>query len=225
MPLIIAGVEKDRVKLVSKRESTGILHQGTYLTVEDDQKKFILRVEDTFQANPYEPSPLVVDMDLSPLDQDQKCQNIVYASRIMESPARNDGESSFIKPLLVARRSNQEEIDLAFGKREGVAVFPATAFSRSIQHLYSDDGEFIQVRLPQDFFFHQTLITGRTGSGKTVAMKYLAQYFLEELNGAALAVNVKEEDMLTMVRSRLKTTRRGDVSDLLSRTQSPYIFG
>ncbi len=47
-------------------------------------------------------------------------------------------------------------------------------------------------------FFHQIQISGKTGSGKTVAMKYLAQYFVEELHGAVLAINVKDVDLLTM---------------------------
>ena len=51
-------------------------------------------------------------------------------------------------------------------------------------------------------FFHQILICGKTGSGKTVASKYLAQFFVEELKkyGAVLAVNVKDIDLLTMDR-------------------------
>jgi len=198
--LIVTGTDKDKVVLVSKSGSAGILHQGAYLTIEDHdgQQKFVLRVEDTSQENPYRPSSLLVDMDLSPLQQDQKCQNIVRASRMMEFPERQDGMSSFIKPQMIARRSNQEEIDQTFGNSDGVPVFPATVFSRSVQHLYSEEGKFMQAKLPNDVFFHQMLIAGRTGSGKTVAMKYLAQYFLEELNGAVLAINVKEEDMLTM---------------------------
>jgi DNA helicase HerA-like ATPase len=42
------------------------------------------------------------------------------------------------------------------------------------------------------------LICGKTGSGKTVATKYLSQYFVEELNGAVLAINVKDVDLLKM---------------------------
>ena len=47
-------------------------------------------------------------------------------------------------------------------------------------------------------FFHQIMICGKTGSGKTVAMKYFAQYFIEEMEGAVLAINVKDIDFLTM---------------------------
>lgn len=198
---IIADVKGDRVILISKQGTDGILHQGSYLTIEDndENKKFIVRVEDTYQNNPYKPSPLIVDLDLPTLPQDQNCQNIISASRIVEIPDRNDGSSSFIKPQLLARRSDQKEVHYAFGdSTEGIPVFPATVFSRSVQHLYDTEKNFIHVNIPEDIFFYQTLITGRTGSGKTVAMKYLAQYFIEKMNGAVLAINVKEEDMLTM---------------------------
>ena len=205
MVWIVKGEEKGKLVLVSKSndETAGILHKGSYLTIEDDDKKFILRTEDTFQHNPYSPSPLIVDMDLSPLSQDQKCQNIVYADRIIEIPERTDGKSSFIKPQLVARISNQKEINQAFGTYKGIPVFPATVFARVSQNIRDHQGKFMYVKIPEDVFFYQTLITGATGSGKTVAMKYMSQYFLEELGlkngpGAVLAVNVKEEDFLIM---------------------------
>ncbi|MBN2487901.1 MAG: ATP-binding protein [Methanosarcinaceae archaeon] len=201
MTWIVADVEGDKVILVSKQGTDGILHQGSYITIEDEEedKKFIVRTEDTYQNNPYKPSPLIVDLDLPTLRQDQNCQNIISASRIIEIPNRNDGSSSFIKPQLKARRSNQEEVHYAFGDyAQGIPVFPATVFSRSVQHLYDDEKRFIHVNIPEEVFFYQMLITGRTGSGKTVAMKYLAQYFIEKMNGAVLAINVKEEDMLTM---------------------------
>jgi hypothetical protein len=200
---LVVREEKGKTLLVSAKDADGLLHKGSYLTIEDNETKFILRVEDSGQFIPYFPSPLIADMDLSPLLQDQKCKNVVHAERIVEYPNREDGMSSFIKPLMKARRSNQEEIDIAFGNKEGVPVFPATAFARDVQRLRDDAGKFIHANIPEDVFFHQMLITGRTGSGKTVGMKYLAQYFLEDLNGgetpgAVLAVNVKEEDMLTM---------------------------
>jgi DNA helicase HerA-like ATPase len=44
-------------------------------------------------------------------------------------------------------------------------------------------------------------VCGKTGSGKTVATKYLAQYFVEEMNGAVLAINVKDIDFLQMDRA------------------------
>ena len=201
---IVLGEEKGDILLVSKSniESNGLLPNGAYITVIDGDIKFILRVEESYQHSPYSPSPMIVDMDLSPLTQDQKCQNIIHASRIMEYPERNDGKLNFIKPQKTARRSNQDEIDIAFGNKEGMPVFPATFFARNCQNLCDDAGNFMQVKISDEVFFHQTLITGRTGSGKTVAMKYMAQYFLENYangdGGAVLAINVKEEDMLTM---------------------------
>lgn len=199
----VLGEDKGKVALVSKKDSDGILHKGSYLTIEDDKTKFILRVDDTSQLTTYTPHPLIIDMDLSPIHQDQNCKNLIYAERIVEYPERDDGKSNFIKPQMIARISTQEEINRAFGEIEGIPVFPATVFARSVQRLRDDHGKFVSVKIPEDFFFHQTLITGRTGSGKTVGMKYLAQYFLEDLKtneipGAVLAVNVKEEDMLTM---------------------------
>jgi len=201
MTWIVADVEGDKIILVSKNGTDGILHQGSYLTIEDEKenKKFIVRTEDTYQNNPFKPSTLIVDLDLPTLQQDQNCKNIISATRIVEIPDRNDGSSSFIKPQLKARRSNQEEVHYAFGDNvNGIPVFPATVFSRSVQHLYDDKKQFIHVNIPKEVFFYQMLITGRTGSGKTVAMKYLAQYFIEKMNGAVLAINVKEEDMLTL---------------------------
>jgi len=50
-------------------------------------------------------------------------------------------------------------------------------------------------------FFHKIQICGKTGSGKTVAIKYLIQHFIEKMQGAVLAVNVKESDLLTMDQS------------------------
>ena len=205
MVWIVIGEEKGKIALVSKSniKGEGILHQGSYLTIEDNGRKFILRVEDTFQHNPYSPSPMIVDMDLSPLHEDQKCQNIVYTTRIAEIPERVDGKSSFIKPQMIARRSNQAEVNMAFENEKGMPVFPATTFARSSQILCDDNEKYLHVNIPEDVFFYQMLITGRTGSGKTVAMKYMAQYFLEGLNlengpGAVVAINVKEEDFLTM---------------------------
>lgn len=201
MVWIVADVDRDMIKLVSKQGTDGILHQGTYLTIEDEKenKNFIVRVEDTNQNNPFKPSPMIVDLDLPTLPNDQNCQNIISATRIVEIPERKDGSSSFIKPQLKARRSSQEEVKMAFGNNSGgIPIFPATVFSRSIQHLYDSEQNFIHINIPEDVFFYQMLITGRTGSGKTVSMKYLAQYFIEKLGGAVLAINVKEEDMLLM---------------------------
>ena len=213
---VVWGSDKDKIKLVSKAETDGILPIGSYLTVEDKEKgtKAILRVEESFQYEPYSPSPILIETDLSPLFQDQKCQNIVIASRIKQLSEREDGLIDYIRPQLVARRSNQEEINEAFESTDGIPVFPAVVYSRTNGILMDDNKKFIHIKIPPEIFFHQIMICGKTGSGKTVAMKYLAQYFVEhsfkiddsvERRGAVLAVNVKEEDLLIL--DKKSTTR------------------
>ena len=195
----VLGEEGGKIKLVSKSGVTGMLPKGSYLTIDEGETKFILRVDDSGQHESYSPSPMLVDMDLTPLKQDQKCQNIVYAYRVKDITTRTDGYIDYIKPLSLARRSKQDEIDLAMGgDREGPAVFPATIQYNQTQLLKDDDGRFISTKLPVDMFFHQMLVCGKTGTGKTVATKYLAQYFVEELEGAVLAINVKDVDFLKM---------------------------
>ena len=211
MKMIVLGEENGKIVLVSKKGEgdSAIMHIGSYLTVEEPTKenlvkKFILRVEESYQQNSFNISPMLVDMNLKPLTQDQKVKNLVKATRITESPERMDGFSSSIKPLMEARVSNQEEINLAIGSASGVKIFPATAFARSSQILKDENGTAISANIPDDAFFYQMLITGPTGSGKTVSMKYLAQYFVENFKdsngkpGAVLAVNKKEEDFLYM---------------------------
>lgn len=199
MSWIVIGEEKGNIKLVSKSGTQGLLPKGSYLTVENEKGKFILRVDDSKQHEPYSPSPLIIDMDLTPLKQDQKCQNIIYAGRIKDLNQRDDGLIDYIPPQSKARRSNQEEIDLAIGQEDkGPEVFLATVHSSQNQLLIDDDKKAITVKLPNELFYHQTLICGKTGSGKTVASKYLAQYFVEELEGAVLAINVKDVDFLKM---------------------------
>ncbi|MGQ9722596.1 MAG: ATP-binding protein [Candidatus Jordarchaeum sp.] len=199
MKWIVLGENKGRIELVSKSETPGLLPKGSYLTIESNETKFILRVDDSLQVQPYSPLPMIVDMDLSPLDPDKKCQNIIYAYRVKDLTQRNDGLIDFIQPMSVARRSNQEEIDLAMGSQEkGPKVFIATVHAGQNQLLIDDQGRAITASLPEEMFYHQMLICGKTGSGKTVAAKYLAQYFVEELEGAVLAINVKDVDFLKM---------------------------
>lgn len=201
MTWFVIGEEKGKIKLVSKSGTPGLLPKGSYLTVKGEHGKFILRVDDTVQYEPYSPSPLIVDMDLSPLKQDQKCQNIIYASRIKDLNERDDGLIDYILPQSEACRSNQDEINKAIGDiEEGPEVFLATVHSSQNQLLIDDNKKAIKAKLPREMFFHQTLICGKTGSGKTVASKYLAQYFVEKLEGAVLAINVKDVDFLMMDR-------------------------
>ena len=76
--LVTLGEEGGKIKLISKEsDSDGILPYGSYITVEDDNKKFILRVEDSGQINSFSVSPMLADMDIKPLLQDQKVRNII----------------------------------------------------------------------------------------------------------------------------------------------------
>ncbi|KQB34062.1 ATP-binding protein [Acidiplasma cupricumulans] len=202
--LITLGEEGGKIKLISKEsDNDGILPYGSYITVEDEDKKFILRVEESAQINSFSVSPMLADMDIKPLLQDQKVRNIVLAVRIKEIPQREDGLSSYIKPMLFARRSNQEEIDYIMNNNKGIPVFLSAMYAYDSQIIKDENKNPILVNIPEKFFFYQTLITGATGSGKTAAMKYLSQYFVEKLDilngpGAVLAINVKEDDFLYM---------------------------
>lgn len=198
---IVLGEDKGKILLVSTNKTKAILPKGSFLTVETKENKHILRVTDSEQTEPYSPSPLLADMDLDSIRPDQKCQNIVHAYRVADLVERTDGLIDYIRPQSRARRSTQEEIDLALDlEAEGPKVFLATIQSGKNQVLCDDQGKAIKVALPPELFYHQILICGKTGSGKTVASKYLAQYFVEELKGygAVLAVNVKDIDFLQM---------------------------
>ena len=208
MTWIVLGEENGKIRLVSSREAKGMLPKGSYLTIEHADTKFILRVDDSGQSEPYSPSPMIVDMDLSPLKQDQECRNIVTAYRVRDLTRRTDGYIDFIPPQCKARRSSQEEIDLAIGSTgNGPKVFVATIHSSQNQILRDEAGKPITARLPEDMFYHQTMICGKTGSGKTVAAKYLAQHFVEQMNGAVLAVNVKDVDLLEMNKPSIATNQ------------------
>lgn len=199
MTWIVLGEAKEKVLLVSKGNVNGILPKGSYLTVMEGDKKFILRVEQSEQYSPYSPSPMIIDMELAPLVQDQKWQNVVKAYRVKDISDRSDGLIDPIRPQLTARRSTQEEIDAAFGNiTAGPDVFIATIHNGQNQHISDEKGIFIKAKLPEEMFYYQVLICGKTGAGKTVSAKYLAQYFVEELEGAVLAVNVKDVDLLKM---------------------------
>lgn len=205
MTWIVVGEDNGKIKLVSKSHSPndvpGILPKGSFLTVENPEtkSKFILRVDESTQYEPYSPSPLIVDMDLTGLLGDAKCQNIIRAYRVKDIDQRDDGKIDFIPPQAVARRSTQQEIDLALDSTQiGPRVFLATVHSGQNQKLIDENKNFISASLPEEMFFHQMQICGKTGSGKTVSIKYLIQYFIERMNGAVLAVNVKDIDLLTM---------------------------
>jgi Cdc6-like AAA superfamily ATPase len=203
MKWVVLGESDGKIKLTSKGGiKNAILPKGSYLTAENNGNKFILRVDDSRQVEPYSPSPLIADMDLSGLIADRQCKNEITAYRIKDESEREDGMIDFIPPLTEARRSSQEEVDLALGTdQKGPKVFIATVQSNQNRILKDENGKHITASLPEDMFFHQMLICGKTGSGKTVAMKYLAQYFAEVMEGAVLAVNVKDVDFLMMDKS------------------------
>jgi Predicted ATPase len=213
----VSGREKDKIKLVSKSNVDALLPKGSYLTiVEPKECRSILRIEDSYQDFPYSPSPVIIDMDLPGLAQDQKCQNIVYAYPIKDLNEREDGLINFIKPFSIARRSNQEEIDMAMDYAEsskGPKIFLGTIHGTQNQILTDSDGNYLTASFPEEFYFHQTLVCGKTGSGKTVSTKYLAQYFVEKMKGAVLAINVKDTDFLKM-------NRATDIDDFPSLTKS-----
>lgn len=200
MRWIVRGERDGKILLTSKAsDNSAILPKGSYLTAEYEGNKFILRVDDSSQIEPYSPSPLITDMDLSGLNADRQCKNEIIAYRVKDESERDDGLIDFIPPLTEARRASQEEVDLALGmNKKGPKVFIATVQANQNRILRDENGRHITANLPEDMFFHQMLICGKTGSGKTVSMKYLAQYFIEKMQGAVLAINVKDIDFLTM---------------------------
>jgi len=209
MKWIVIGEDRGRIKLVSDRSTNGLLPKGSFLTVEHGQSAFVLRVEGSEQLAPFSPSPLIADMDLGPLRQDQECRNVLMAHRVFDLNPRSDGFIDFIPPQITARRSTQREIDLAIGGTgDGPRVFVATLYANHNEVLMDERGRPISTALPRDLYFHQTLICGRTGSGKTVAAKYLVQHFVEKMGGAALAINVKDIDFLRMNRPSIGRERR-----------------
>lgn len=206
---IVLGENKGNIDLVSKSGVPAILPKGSFLTVEEDESKFILRVDDSQQNEPYKPNPMVADMDLEALDADRKCQNVLSAFRVSDLNPREDGLIDYIKPQAIARRSTQEEVDQAVGaNNEGPPLFLASIYSSQNKLLRDNNHKPLTADMPRDAFFHQMMICGKTGSGKTVASKYLAQYFVEELEGAVLALNVKDVDFLRMDQPSEATTEQ-----------------
>lgn len=210
MEWVVLGEKDGQIQLVSKGNVPGMLPKGSYLTIEEGETIFILRVDKTQQSIPYSPSPMIIDMNLKPLKQDQKCQNIITAFRIKTKTTKTDGLIDYIKPQSIARRSNQEEIEYALGsEKNGPRVFISTIYAGQNQLLKDENDTLLTASLPEEMFYHQMLVCGKTGSGKTVAMKYLAQYFVEELGGCVLAINVKEADFLKM--DKASTTQNKSV--------------
>ncbi|MDD4221939.1 MAG: ATP-binding protein [Candidatus Methanomethylophilus sp.] len=198
--IVMGESDGGKIKLVSQNSNnSGILPKGSYLTIESGDVLHVLRVDESYQDEPYHPSTLISDLNLDGLSSDNNCKNIVLAYRVYDKTNRNDGLIDFIKPQQYARRSTQAEIDLALGDIEkGPRVFVAAMQANQDTILADDEGKLITAKLPEEMFFHQMMICGKTGSGKTVSIKYLTQYFIEEMQGAVLAVNVKDVDLLMM---------------------------
>lgn len=215
MEWIVLYEKSGKIVLTSKKSSnSGLLPKGSYLTVDmrrtnkEDNRRFVLRVEESEQTEIYSPSPLLADLDLGLQEADRECKNKVTAHRIYDIVEREDGLVDYIRPQAIARLSNEEEILKATDSENnnGPYVFPATIHSSRCQKINDVDKKPVKIRIPEDVYWHQIQITGKTGSGKTVATKYLAQHFVENkitsdnINryGCVLAINVKDVDFLKM---------------------------
>ena len=215
MNWIVLQEKSGKIILTSKRsDSSGLLPKGSFLTVDmsltdkNDTRKFILRVEESEQTAVYSPSPLLADLNLGLQEADRECKNQINAQRIFDLSYREDGLIDYIKPQSLARLSNELEILKATDaeNNNGPFIFPATVHSSRCQKINDFNGNPVKIRIPEDVYWHQIQITGKTGSGKTVATKYLAQHFVENkitednLNqyGCVLAINVKDVDFLKM---------------------------
>ena len=219
MNWIVLYEKSGKIVLTSKKDTnSGLLPKGSYITVDmsmktdgtvsDDDRKFVLRVEESEQTAIYSPSPLLADLNLGVQEADRVCKNQITAHRIFDISEREDGLVDYIKPQALARLSNQDEILKATDslKNKGPYLFPATVHSSRCQKINDVSRNPIKIRIPEDVYWHQIQITGKTGSGKTVATKYLAQHFIEnrittdQINryGCVLAINVKDVDFLNM---------------------------
>lgn len=209
---IVLGEKNNLVELRSvkskENEDDGLLPIGSFLTVETGKEsKVILRVEQSNQSDPYAPTALLAEMNLEGLIQDVKCYNLVKARRIQHITNRIDGKYDFIRARQLARRSTNEEIKEAFKSSDsGPKIFPATMFSGENSLISGNNNELLHVQLDEEMFWHQMAICGAMGQGKTVAMKYLSQYFVEEMGGCVIALNVKDDDLLHMEKESIVDT-------------------
>jgi len=201
MSWIVLGEKNELISLKSRgNEDDGLLPIGSFLTIKTSKNsKVILRVEESHQLDPYAPSPLIAEMDLEGLIQDSRCHNIIKARRIYHKSIRTDGKYDFIKSRDHAELSSNADIkDALHASNDGPRIFPATVFTGENSLLKGVDNKYLSVKLDERMFWHQMIICGSTGSGKTVAMKYLAQHFVEHMSGCVIALNVKDDDLLHM---------------------------
>lgn len=202
---ILLGEKNNMYHLVSKRSAfSGILPVGSFLTIEDKNSVFILYVIESTQTEIFQPSYLLADLDLTTYESDSECKNKVTAIRIFDSSSRNDGLIDYLKPQSLARLSTNQEIsDAVSSSNHGVGVFPSTYYNNKSMKIRTNTNNFAKINIPFETYWHQIQITGKTGSGKTVASKYLADNFITNKvdgkhYGCVLAINVKDIDFLQM---------------------------
>jgi Cdc6-like AAA superfamily ATPase len=202
---ILLGEKNNTYHLVSKRSAhSGILPVGSFLTIEKNESVFVLYVIESVQTEIFQPSYLLADLDLSTYEADNECKNKILAIRIFDSSKRNDGLVDYLKPQSLARLSTNEEISEAVtSSNNGVPIFPSTYYNNKSMKIRTENESFAKVNIPFEAYWHQIQITGKTGSGKTVASKYLADHFISNKvdgknYGCVLAINVKDIDFLQM---------------------------
>ncbi len=211
MEWIVLGEKAGLINLTSARDGNkGLVPAGCYLTVLDDQGNptYVLRVDESEQISLYNPTPILADLNLSLQQADRECKNNIKARKVLDLNPDDEVYMSYIKPQARVRLSTQEEIEKSTESQNntGPYIFPASVQgSRSIK-LRGEDKQLIKLRLPMEIYWHQLQVTGKTGSGKTVATKYLSEYFVtnkiqvnnEKKFGCVLAINVKDTDFLMM---------------------------
>ena len=106
-----------------------------------------------------------VDMDLGKIKADLKWQNHLSARVISDLNERTDGQVNVVDVLSIARRSNQEEIDLAMGYNnlegtmtKGPIIFLSTIHDNRNQILIDDDGNYLYTHIPEEFFYDRILL-------------------------------------------------------------------
>lgn len=202
---ILIEERNNKYTLISKRGAVGgILPIGSFLTIELPDSDIILYVVDSGQTEVFTPSFLLADLDLTTYESDQECKNRIEAIRIHDTSTRQDGLIDYIKPQSIARLSTIYEIQSAVSSAtKGVSLFPATFYNNKSMKVRTSENKHAVINVPFETFWHQIQITGKTGSGKTVATKYLANNFISNKvdgvhYGSVLAINVKDIDFLQM---------------------------